>query len=61
MIRRVHVKRRRRRRGRVGGGEVETVNSIVVGEGRRVVRYGVVVSIMIEVSLIGVLLLRHCW
>lgn len=32
------VRRMRRRKGRVSGGEVETVNSIVVGEGLRVVR-----------------------
>lgn len=35
----------RRRRGSVRDGEVETVNSTVVGEGRRVRRLGVVVSI----------------
>ncbi len=39
------VVRRRRRSGRVSVGEVETVYSTVVGEGRRVRRWGVVVSI----------------
>lgn len=39
------VRRIRRRRGRVRAGEVETVYSTVVGEGRRVRRCGCVVSI----------------
>ena len=34
-----------RRRGRVRSGRVETVNSTVVGEGRRMRRWGWVVSI----------------
>ena len=37
-MRMVCVRRMRRRRGRVRGGEVETVYSTVVGEGRRVRR-----------------------
>lgn len=44
--RRRKVARRRRRRGRVKGGIVETVYSIVVGEGRRMWRWGAVVSIL---------------
>lgn len=47
MTRIMWVKRIRSRRGIVRGGEVETVNSIVVGDGRRVVRYGDVVSILL--------------
>ena len=43
--RRRAVARRMSRRGRVRGGMVETVYSIVVGEGRRVCRWGAVVSI----------------
>ena len=42
--RRRRVVRRSRRRGSVRTGEVETVYSTVVGEGRRVRRWGVVVS-----------------
>jgi hypothetical protein len=45
MKRRSHVRARRRRSGSVDGGMVETVYSTVVGEGRRVWRFGVVVSI----------------
>lgn len=45
MRRRRNVRRIRRRTGRVGVGEVETVYSTVVGEGRRVRRWGCVVSI----------------
>jgi len=40
------VARRTRRRGSVRGGMVETVYSIVVGEGRRAWRWGAVVSIL---------------
>ena len=36
----------RRRRERVGGGEVVTVKSTVVGDGRRMRRYGVVLSMV---------------
>jgi hypothetical protein len=46
MKRRRKVARRRSRRDRVRGGTVETVYSIVVGEGRRVWRWGAVVSIL---------------
>ena len=42
--RRRSVVRRSRRKGAVSVGEVETVYSTVVGEGRRVRRWGVVVS-----------------
>lgn len=45
MRRKMNVKRMRRRSGSVRVGEVETVYSTVVGEGRRVRRWGVVVSI----------------
>jgi hypothetical protein len=38
---------RERRSGVVSGGSVETVNSTAVGDGRRMRRYGVVVSILI--------------
>lgn len=41
----MYVRRIRRRSGSVRVGEVETVYSTVVGEGRRVHRRGVVVSI----------------
>jgi hypothetical protein len=44
--RRRNVARRRSRRETVSGGRVETVYSIVVGEGRRVWRWGMVVSIL---------------
>lgn len=44
--RRRAVARRRSRRVSVRGGTVETVYSIVVGEGRRVCRWGAVVSIL---------------
>lgn len=51
------------RSGRVRGGDVDTVNSIVVGDGRRVVRYGAVVNMVAEVSRscddLGVLLPKH--
>jgi len=43
--RKMKVKRMRRRSGSVRSGEVETVYSTVVGEGRRDRRCGVVVSI----------------
>lgn len=46
IVRRIRsVKAIRRRRVRVSGGEVETVYSTVVGEGRRVRRYGCTVNI----------------
>lgn len=44
MIRERMVRVVTRRSARVGGGEVDTVYSTVVGEGRRVSRCGVVVS-----------------
>ena len=34
------------RSGRVGGGRVDTTNSAVVGEGRRMRKYGAVVNIV---------------
>lgn len=46
--RKMNVRRMRSRRGRVRSGEVETVYSTVVGEGRRVRRRGVVVSMLAE-------------
>lgn len=52
-MRRRMVVRRSRRRGRVRVGAVETVYSIVVGEGRRVRRWGVVVSIALFELLQG--------
>lgn len=45
MRRKIIVRIKRRRRGRVSGGEVETVYSTVVGDGRRVRRWGATVSI----------------
>jgi len=45
MRRRRKVRRMSRRTGRLKVGEVETVYSTVVGEGRRVRRWGCVVSI----------------
>jgi len=45
------VKIMRRRRGSVRWGEVETVYSTVVGDGRRVRRWGVVVSIEVVCCL----------
>ncbi|CCF40737.1 hypothetical protein CH063_11223, partial [Colletotrichum higginsianum] len=41
----------RRRTARVGGGRVVTVNSAVVGEGRRTWRRGAVVSIKLEAQV----------
>ncbi len=46
MKRKTIVRMKRRRRGRVGGGAVETVYSTVVGEGLRVRRYGATVSMV---------------
>ena len=43
--------RRARRKGMVGVGHVVTVNSAVVGEGRRIWRYGVVVSMLMQSKL----------
>ncbi len=42
--RKTMVRMKRRRRGRVSGGPVETVYSTVVGDGLRVRRYGETVS-----------------
>lgn len=50
------VVRRRSRSGNVRVGEVETVYSTVVGEGRRVRRWGVVVSMALlrgELVVVG--------
>lgn len=47
---------RKARRGAVAGGSVETVNSTVVGEGRRVCRRGAVVSMVAVWFYVGVVL-----
>lgn len=46
--REMFTKTRSRRSGSVWAGSVETVNSVVVGEGRRTCRCGAVVSILAE-------------
>lgn len=58
--RKTNVKMMRRRRGSVRVGEVETVYSTVVGEGRRVLRWGVFVSIFAGVWVEALLLFNVC-
>lgn len=50
---------RRMRRGSVDGGRVVTVNSAVVGEGRRMQRWGAVVS-MLAISDLGLAWMLLC-